>query len=772
MEETKNSPESETKELAKTDKKALKKAKKEAKVYPVKKLPSLFKKSYRYKNFNKKILAKLYIDEDKKKIDDLFKQGGNPKKADFWAVPKDSKFNAKDLAYYKKIAKEIKAQKGLFRLVPLAAVAAFIFSLVTIVGIFKNPLVKKGLKAACEAAFGAKTEIGYVDLRILKSRLTVGYIAVGNKNSVMKNLFEVEKLELAFNLPQLLRKRFVAENLEVSGMKFNTDRKTSCELPKKPESAKSQEESAFVKSLKAKSANAIEDLKSQAFALLGASDVDSIVEGIRSQIKSTEAAKAALEDSKALLEKWKAKPEEIEKQVKDFSDSIKDLQAIKVSSFNVKNAEDLKKLSENLEKIKTALDKSKELKSSTQNLLDEIKADGKKLSETAESVKSAAESDIAFAKERLTTITGALSNASQLLNTALDTVGYNMMGKYYPYVQKAIAYAKEAKAASAAKEKTEASKKTEKKVSRRLKGTTYWYSTTYPSFLIENVLASGTGFSARITEITNNQDWRNKPTVFTGSLTLSEIDHNANITLDTRTKSTAPLISASYTGKGFTAAIDGASIAKTSGIPSLNGKAVLNMTATADSTGFTAGGNIDLNPLTLTSDGFDNEIVTKYYKQALEQVSSMKIGFEAGYTEAKGAFLDLTGNFAEQFINALKNVIMTIGQDAKNAALKKIQDEINSSSNEVLAKVKDFLGLEEDIDLQNTKLSDLQGILEKKKVEIEEKLKEKANEKIDEAKSKATEKAAEKVKDLTGSSDAAEKAGDAAKSLLNGLKKK
>ena len=93
MEENKNSPESETKELAKTDKKALKKAKKEAKVYPVKKLPSLFKKSYRYKNFNKKILAKLYIDEDKKKIDDLFKQGGNPKKADFWAVPKDSKFN-------------------------------------------------------------------------------------------------------------------------------------------------------------------------------------------------------------------------------------------------------------------------------------------------------------------------------------------------------------------------------------------------------------------------------------------------------------------------------------------------------------------------------------------------------------------------------------------------------------------------------------------------------------------------------------------------------
>ena len=105
--------------------------------------------------------------------------------------------------------------------------------------------------------------------------------------------------------------------------------------------------------------------------------------------------------------------------------------------------------------------------------------------------------------------------------------------------------------------------------------------------------------------------------------------------------------------------------------------------------------------------------------------------------------------------------------DAKNAALKKISDEINSSSNEYLAKAKEFLNIEGDIDLQNMRLSDLQGILEKKKAEVEAKLKEKANKATD----KAVDSLKDKIKGATGSDAASDAAGNAASGAASKLLK-
>src|SRR5574344_250933 len=721
------------KEIKPTDTKQVeKKAKREPKQFPAKKLPRLFKKSYTQKKLQKKILKKLYVPEDKKQVEALFEKGGNPSKPELYAVPMNLTFAKKDIKRFKLLAKQIRHEKGTINWIPLIAVVGAIVALVVVVNIFKNPIAKKVIKSGCEAAFGAKTDIGSVDLKIMSASLTINNIAVGNKNEVMKNLFQMDKIEVNFDLSQALRGKFDAENLEVLGVALNTDRKTSCELPKKQKKAEeSGQDNAFVASLKAKSTKALDDLKGQASDLLGGSDVDSIVANLKSQLKTPAMVDSTKTTVNDLTTKWKDKPAQIQNQVTEFSTSVASLQKLDVSKVK-----DIATLKATLEQVNTAMTTADKLKEEVQNTAGDIKTDADSVKKLGEDVKDAVASDTALAKQKLDTVVGAVTNAKSLLNNALDTVGYDMLGKYYPYAKKLVNYALEMKASSSKSSKT---KKTQKKTASRLKGTTFWYGTTKPAFLIEHIEATGTGFTAEGTNICSDQDAIGKPMVLTGTYTNGTNDHAAKLVLDARTTSTAPLLAVDYTGKGFAASVDGTKIAVKSGVPSVNGTANVRMSATAGSDGFTANGDVSLNPLALTSDGFENETVTKYYTQALSSVNKMDIGFNAGFTESNGVSLALTGDFTTQFVNALKSVISSIGSDAKDAALKKIQDEINNSSSGVLADIKSFAGIKDDIDLQNAKLSDISKVLDQKKAEIEKKIA-----------AQATDKVSSKVDEVTG----------------------
>ncbi len=747
---------------------------KEVRTFPAKKLPGILKKSYSEKKFNKKLLKKIYIAEDKALIEKLFVKGANPKKPDFFAVPQDLVFTKKELARYKMLAKEIKSQKGRVKLVPLIAVVVAIFALVFVVTTFKNPLVKKALIAGGEAAFGAKTEISSVDFKIFGASLTVKGLAVGNKNSVMRNLFEIQTIDLDFNLVQALRGKFDAENLEVSGMAFNTKRTTSCALPEKKKKEKSEsEESEFVKSLKSKSQTALSDLEKMAADILGGTDPESIVENLLSQIHTPDAALEAQKKAEALITKYQQKPAELEQTVNTFATSVQEFQNFNVNAFNVKSPEDLKTLKAELEKINNTIQLGIELKDTMEDVVDEVHQDAVGVQKIALEIKDAAESDINFATKTVHNMVDTVKNADKLFETALDTVGYDMLGKYYPYVQQGIGYAVQLKenAGSSEKPKKEKSKKEKKQTRERLAGTTFWYTKQNPAFLIEHVLASGENFKAEISEITNDQDVRNKPMNISGFFSYSGVDHNASLVVDARSKSTAPLISADYTGSGFQTSIDGGKIAVKSGVPSVKGVTTISLSGTAGSSGFTAGGNLSINPLTLSSDGFENEIISKYYNVALASVSNLKMGYKVGYQTNSGVFLNLDGNFADQFVTALRAVILSIGNDAKEAALEQINALLNSSTNEVMVKTREFLGIEEEINVQDMRLSDLQKILDKKRSELENYISSAAEQAVNQVETQVVNTVSDAVKQATGGNqDAANAASDLTKKATNALK--
>ncbi len=628
------------------------------KTFPRKKLPTMMKKAMTSRAFEKKLLSKLYVEDDRKFVKSLFTeefQKGKKKQKTLVRIPLGKEFSKSEIKRLKELSKQIKKNKGRIKFVPLLACASVIAVIAIVVGLFKNIVAKKAIIAACETIFYAKTDISRVRVKLLGISLKIDGIAIGNKNDVMKNLFEAENITMQVNLTQALRGKFVAEDFSVNGMRFGTDRKTSCELDRKTV-IENIADSAFVQSLKVKSQKAIEDLKNQATNMLGGSSPEEIFENLQSQLKTPLAAQNAKNGALELSQKWQEKPAEMKTQVEEFAENVKDLQTLDLNS--IAKGEDIKTrvsaLKDALEKINAAITTGNELKSTFETTVDEVKSDSKRIETLSTAVVEAVKADGELAKGIVGNAVDTVKNAKQLFTNALDTVGYDTLGKYYPYVKQGIDYGlqmkKNAAADSASKSGEKSSKEKEKKAEKgRLKGTTLWFSKEMPSILIKHIAASGytdnesnKGFSGAIEELTNNQDLRGKPTTATLSFDLGDVNHSGNVILDARSYSKDPLLSVAYTGRGFSAQIDGQNIASASGVPSIDGKADISLTGHGGADGFSATGTVLLDPVTLSSDGFSNETVTKYYKQALATVDSLALSFTAGYTQSNGVDLALS----------------------------------------------------------------------------------------------------------------------------------
>ena len=324
------------------------------------KLPGLLKKSYTKKDFDKKILKKLYVEEDKKLITSLFSEKEKVKGTEKIFIAKDRQFTKKEFKNLKTIAKSIKKNGGRFKFVPFAACAGFIAVLVITVCLFKNPVLKWIIVSGCEGVFGAKTDVASVNAELLGIDITVNGLAIGDKSSEngMKNLFAAEKIQLSVSLSDALRGKFICDEISITGIDFGTDRTESCILPsRKSALADNAEDSEFMKSVRSRSENAVADVKSQIETMLGGSSADEIWANLQSQLKTQTAAEELKTKASELTAKWKGKPAEIKGELDSLQASVKEVQSI-----NVNSVKDLAKLKSTLDTVSSALKKVEETK--------------------------------------------------------------------------------------------------------------------------------------------------------------------------------------------------------------------------------------------------------------------------------------------------------------------------------------------------------------------------------------------------------------------------
>jgi uncharacterized protein (TIGR03545 family) len=105
------------------------------------------------------------------------------------------------------------------------------------------------MEATGSALIGAKVEFDGVDFSLLNLRMKWDSLRVTNPDNTWKNIFETANSEFDLDLVPLFSKKYIIENLQVEGLRFNTTRKTDGKLD---EAAASSTESKVIKAVEEK----------------------------------------------------------------------------------------------------------------------------------------------------------------------------------------------------------------------------------------------------------------------------------------------------------------------------------------------------------------------------------------------------------------------------------------------------------------------------------------------------------------------------------------
>lgn len=714
----------------KTPAKVSKKQKK-VKLVSAKKLPPLFKKSYTTEKYEKKIGKHIYIKTDREFIDKIFVPAKDKKSRDIVKVDLTKNLPKNDVKRYKVLAKQIKSQKGGIKIVPLLAVVILIAAIGICFTLFKNVIIKKGIVSAMQGIFQAKTDIEKVDFQFFGSSLDIRGLQQANKDEPMKNLFQMDDILIDFNLTDLCRGKFHAENLIVAGVALGTDRKTSGELPAKVKKEKKTSEESKI-SKKA------EDLKNAAMnsllAMFADYNPEKMLSDLQDELKSPTLAAEISTNVQEKVAKWQEVPSQIQTQVTEFSTSVNDV--IKTDWSKVSDPTRLKNA---LESLNSAYTKGTSLKTSIEKTTKEIESDSKEVAGYANQVESAVKSDLNLVETKIADVKNLFSpeGLKEIMNEAVQSMLYSVLGKYYPYVNTAMDKVTEIKASTAAK--SEKSEKSEKKAKKnktetkreRLSGRDiYFKKDTVPKLLINNVVASGYEygketveenllFKGVATDISSNPDMYGKPAKAEADFKIGANKNNAKIVVDARTNTTAPLVYADYTGNGYPINADAQVFSFES---SSNIKA--NMSADSDGS-FKIGGNVDLSMNGIKGFEFEPVRLSNLYNNALGGIKNLTLGFTIDCDKSNGVSvsIDNLDRLASQLVNPITKAVSGELNSIASEAQTKVTAMLSEKTGIATDKIAQFTNIEGLIGNQKNSLDSLQNQLDSKKKELENQIK-------------------------------------------------
>ena len=711
-------------ETAKTPAKKSKKpakSKKPEKTVSAKKLPGIFKKTFKEKAYSKNLLKKFYIEADKKFVEKLYSPSQDKKGRNIMVCNKSAEITKADLKRYKLIAKQIKMQKGGIKLVPLIAVAVLVAVLSAGVSLFKNIIIEKAITSAMQGIFGAKTDIAKVDFQFFNASLEINGLEQANKDSPMKNLFQIDSIKTSFNLTDLLRGKFHAENLSVEGVAIDTERKKSGELPIKP--AKTKEEKQTESALSAKKQELSEEASAKLKEMFDSYNPEKMLENLQNELKSPAVASQISTDVQQKVEKWSSLPAELQEKVNAFSKNVNDIANTDFSKIN-----DVAKLKSTLEKINSTAKSGEELKKLIEKSNSDLFSDSKAIADYSNKIQTAIKSDYALVDSKISEMKSVLSPAglNEIMTNAVQSVLYQMCGKYYPYVSKGLNAALSAQKSSSEKETEKSAEKTEKTVMTRHPGRTVFFKQdTVPTLFIENVTASGYEyktdnllFKGNAKNIANNQNMTGKPTDISADFKIAGNPNNASVKIDARTNTNSPLVTASYTGSGIPVNADAQVFAFTS-------KSTIKAKMTADTNGkVSLNGVLDMNISEMTGMQFDVEKISELYNTALSNISRLTVDFSIGINEDKTMTISLNNldSLASQLttpvVKTLTAELNSIAADARSSAAKLLSEKTGVATE----KIEQFTNIKNSVNSSKESVNNLQKKLEQKKKQINDQI--------------------------------------------------
>lgn len=720
----------------------------------MKKIPSLFRKKYTAKKLEKKIYKKLYVPDDKKYVKGLFteveKKGA--KQIPIYAIPADKaeQLAKKDMKRLKLLAKQIKKQKGRVNFVPLIVTIAFIAAIPICFSMFKNVIIKKAITVVCENIFEAKTDIEKVDFKFLDSSLKIKKIEIANKNDYMKNLVDIGSITIDFDLGQLLRKRFVADELSVLDVNSGTERKTSGELPpakekkikkQKAKAEKQASESKLGKALSDKKAVAANSLEKNITGLFNQFNPETLMQNYAAQLQTPAISKQVQEQIPQIVAKWQAKPAEVQKTVDELQKSVNEIMSFDYSAVQNNPL----KIKEFIETLDSTCKNIEKVKKDANGVLNSFNADIAEADGLRKTVQNAVTHDMNFANSEINKIKSLnVSDGTKLISGMFENVACDVLGKYYPYAQKGVSYLLELKSKQASKPKTEKVKKEKKKYSvKRAPGRDIFYrQDKVPALWIKKMAGSGPNFFAQATDIASNQDIINKPAKIDFNMDLWNLQHTAKLVVDFRTETKEPLVRADYGLKNIPLNIPAEKFGEYPGVPSFDAKCAVDaIFKIFDDEGFEITGKGLLTDLKISTVPFEPEYASKIYSSVMGRINTVRASMTSGFTISDGLKMALDSDADVQVINSIKKEM-----EAQLAGIKEnLKAELTKRINEASGGALGQFGSLDDIKSKLTgsvgQANGYEKQLTQKRSEAEKQLKGKA----EEATKKATDSAKKEI---------------------------
>ncbi|MEX2115340.1 MAG: TIGR03545 family protein [Bacteroidota bacterium] len=217
---------------------------------------------------------------------------------------------------------------------------------------FLDGWVESGLELAGESFVGAKVEIDDLHLTFAPVGMELARLQVADPNDPWTNGFETGRIAFAMDFGQLLRNKYIIENIEVNEFILGTKRTTDGSLERKPEPVSAAQSGESAPPLSAQ-AQAIADEKKKSTPMFDLSklraqlNIDSLLD-VRN-LRSVQHLDTLERQIRRASQEWEGALSEIEQS----RERIKDIEE-RVKAINVNELKSLEKVVQALNNVNEA----------------------------------------------------------------------------------------------------------------------------------------------------------------------------------------------------------------------------------------------------------------------------------------------------------------------------------------------------------------------------------------------------------------------------------
>lgn len=693
-----------------------------------KKVPSLFRKPIKAKNFDKKILRLIEQNSDKEYLRSCFElQDG------YYKINKI--IDKKEIKKLIRLAKDIKANRAWsVKVLPLAAISAAAAAVVVFVTVFMNPLLEKLVEKGLETAFEARSDVDRFNLNLLRFRISIEGVTVADRDSPMTNLFQMGHTEIRL-LPQaVLQGKIYIEEISAASLRFGTPRTVSGELPNKK--------------IKAEVKQAAPKKEMPPLVDLSKFDPMELINAEYDKLQSVKLYDEAFAFYNSSVEKWTGQVDATKQQIADLQKSAQPFINFNMNSINPRDPASVQKVLNLINDGKIMIDTVKGSVNQVNGIVDGLQADVDAALALQKQAQNSIQSDITHLTSYLDFSTGTYTN---LLDPIIQQILTGAAKQYIYYGKRALELLETVKSY---KEKY-APKESDKPKKAVFKGRDVAFpSRKYPFFYLGKLASDFTieGWKSDfdLREVSSDPDLVGKPTTL--KMQVDEVaGEQKSVAFNGRAdfRQTAPeLFDATVNGKNFGFGLEQQLDLKEIGVGGFKGSAAFGVSVGGGRDGSVklAGQTSVMQPQLIAPNG----TIAIAVDSAIREAGIINIGFNFAHTPQNGDSLSINTNIGELIVAALKKAAAEYAKKAIAELEKAMRAYITSYIGDKYVSSKELDTLFAAAKGDKTAVLSLQGILQNRINEMEQKVKGAAEEKLNEAVNEAQKQAEDSAKKALG----------------------